>query len=69
MTAIRQHLDEHQRAQRDIELTEVAINILERTSNSSAVIRTLRKKQYSYLKKLDAAAAKLGAPYIGAKEQ
>lgn len=59
----RKHLAEHARASKDIELTEAAINILERVKGCEGVITTLKKKQQIQLRRIDAAAAKLGAPY------
>lgn len=66
MTPKRKHLNEFSEARRDIELTEAAINMLERVSSSRAVrscIATLNRQQQSYLRKMDSAAEKLGAPY------
>ena len=59
----RKHLDDHARASKDIELTEAAILILERVSGCNGVIEILKKKQQGQLRKIDAAAEKLGAPY------
>jgi hypothetical protein len=59
----RKHLNDYSRAHRDIELTEAAINLLERVSNAQTAVRALKKKQHAHLRRLDAAAEKLGAPY------
>jgi hypothetical protein len=59
----RKYLADHARASKDIELTEAAISILERVSGCNGVIETLKKKQQAQLRKIDAAAEKLGAPY------
>lgn len=63
----REHLDQHTRAVRDIELTEAAINILESVSGAEAqrCIKRLKAEQQRQLRRIDAAAAKLGAPYSG----
>jgi hypothetical protein len=64
-TKARIALREFQDAARTMELAEAAINILERlsTSEASAAIRALKRGQQKQLRLLDAAAAKLGAPY------
>ena len=59
----RKHLSAYSAAHRDIELTEAAINLLEKVSNAQTVISALKKKQHAHLRRLDAAAEKLGAPY------
>lgn len=59
----RKHLADHARASKDIELTEAEILILERVSGCGGVVETLKKKQQVQLRKIDAAAEKLGAPY------
>lgn len=59
----RKHLQDHVAAQRDIELTDVAINILEKVTGAQRVIATLKKIQQKHLIRLDAAAQRLGAPY------
>jgi hypothetical protein len=66
MTPRRKILNDFAAATRDIELTEAAINILERVHDSRAVrssINALKREQQAHLRRLDAAAAKLGAPY------
>lgn len=62
----RKHLREYSAAYRDIELTEAAIQILEHVSNAASVVATLKRRQHTHLRRLDAAAIKLGAPYGGA---
>ncbi|MBK8772222.1 MAG: hypothetical protein IPM06_17615 [Rhizobiales bacterium] len=59
----RKHLNDYSHAHRDIELTEAAINILERVSGAQTVVKALKRKQQVHLRRLDAAAEKLGAPY------
>lgn len=59
----RKHLNDYTDACRDIELTEAAIGILESVTGAAGVVATLRRKQRSHLRRIDAAAAKLGAPY------
>lgn len=63
MTPKRKHLNDYSAAHRDIELTEAAIEILEKVTGAQRVIATLKKSQHKHLAKLDAAAEKLGAPY------
>lgn len=63
MSAQRKHLNDYKAANRDLELTEAAIKILERVSTAGSVVATLKRKQQIHLRRLDAAAAKLGAPY------
>lgn len=59
----RKHLNDYRSAHRDIELTEAAIQLLERVSNTASVVATLKRRQHTHLRRLDAAAEKLGAPY------
>lgn len=61
----RKHLNDYSKAARDIELAGVAITILERMNCRGAItaINALKRRSTSRIKKLDAAAAKLGAPY------
>lgn len=59
----RKYLVEYGAALRDIELTEAAINILERVTGAQRVVTSLKKSQQRHLAKIDAFAAKLGAPY------
>ena len=59
----RKHLNDYSAAHRDIELTEVAIGILEHVTGAASVVATLKKKQHAHLRRIDAAAEKLGAPY------
>lgn len=59
----RKHLRNYSAAYRDIELTGVAIEILEKVSGTQRVIAALNKLQSKQLSMIDAAAAKLGAPY------
>jgi len=65
MTQARKHLEDYTDAARDIELAEVAIDVLEKMSGATAqrLIKTLKYLQQRALTRLDAAAAKLGAPY------
>ena len=65
MTPRRKLLNDYSDAHRDIELTEAAINLLEKVRGTQMVIATLKKSQHKHLAKLDAAAEKLGAPYGG----
>lgn len=66
----REHLHKYHRAAMCMELQEAAIVMLERVSSSEAsqAIRTLKRGQQRQLKLLDAAAAKLGAPYPGGND-
>lgn len=57
----RKHLNDHSAASRDIELTEVAISILERVTGAESVVKGLKEKQQVFLRRIDAAAEKLGA--------
>jgi hypothetical protein len=61
----RKHLLDYTVAAKNLELSEVAINVLEgvNTSESRIAIRALKRGQQKQLKLLDAAAEKLGAPY------
>ena len=59
----RKHLDDYTRACRDIELTGVAIEILEGVSNAASVVTALKRRQQTHLRRIDAAAEKIGAPY------
>lgn len=59
----RKHLNEYKNALRDLELTELAIEILEKVTGAQRVIATLKRSQHKHLSRLDAAAEKLGAPY------
>jgi hypothetical protein len=63
----RQILGEYTEAARNIEMTGMAIDILDRLRFKAAqtAIRTLRREQQRQLVKLDRAAAALGAPYGG----
>lgn len=63
MTTRRKYLQDYTAAHRDIELTEAAIGLLERVSGTAAVVKSLKRKQQVALRRLDTAAAKLGAPY------
>ena len=65
MNPKRKHLIDFSGAHRDIQLTELAINILEKVTGAQSVIVTLKNSQRKHLAKLDSAAAKLGAPYEG----
>jgi hypothetical protein len=61
----REHLRAYESALRHLELHEAAIRILENLSSpeSAQARRALKRGQTRQLKLLDAAAAKLGAPY------
>ena len=61
----RQWLMEYTKAARNLELNEAAINLIEGlgTRESGAAVKVLKRGQQRQLKLLDAAAAKLGAPY------
>jgi hypothetical protein len=63
MTPKRKHLIDYSTAHRDIELTDLAIEILEKVTGAGRVIAMLKKSQHKHLAKLDTAAEKLGAPY------
>ncbi len=65
MDKLRRHLNDFQDAARQIELAQVAIDVMEKmnTRAATAAIRILKRGQQPLLKRLDAAAAKLGAPY------
>ena len=63
MAPKRKHLNDYSTSHRDIELTEAAINLLEKVTGAQRVIATLKKSQHRHLSRLDAAAEKLGAPY------
>lgn len=59
----KQLLREHAKAVRDIEFAEVAIGILETIGDCGSLVRTLKRKQQTFLRRIDKAAAELGAPY------
>lgn len=61
----REHLQTYTAAARALELHEVAINVLEgaNTTEAARAITILKRAQHRQLRLLDAAAAKLGAPY------
>lgn len=63
--AQRKYLNQYTAAARNIELTAVAIEVLEQvgTNEAQRAIKILKSSQGAELKKLDAAAGKLGAPY------
>lgn len=65
MKTPRAHLNDYTYAMREIELAEVAVKILEALNSieSRRAIKMLLKLQQRQVKRLDAAAAKLGAPY------
>ena len=58
-------LNEYTDAARQIELAGAAIGVLEmmRSREATNAINSLNRGQQRHLKRLDAAAAKLGAPY------
>ena len=59
---IRDYLRDHSKAIRDIELTEAAILILDSVTAMQSVVGTLKRKQQVQLRRIDRAAALLGAP-------
>lgn len=62
----RKHLNDFTDAHTQIELAEEAIRTLERMDGGAALLRliaSLRREQQRALSRMDAAAAKLGAPY------
>jgi hypothetical protein len=63
----RDWLNEYGKAVRDIEVSEAAITMLEACSHRAARVAAaaLKTGQQVCLRRLDAAAAKLGAPYQG----
>jgi len=63
MTPQRKHLDDYSSAHTDLDLTDAAINLLERVNGTARIVSLLKKSQQKHLAKLDAAAEKLGAPY------
>lgn len=65
MNEQRKRLREYTEAARQIELGGVAIGVLEkmRGKTPARLIKSLEYEQQRALKRLDAAAAKLGAPY------
>lgn len=63
----RDWLNRYTTTARDMELTDAAIDLLERVSGHAAqqCIQKLKASQLRHLTKLDYAAARLGAPYPG----
>ena len=61
----RKHLNDYTCAAREIELAGVAITILEGMNcrEATTAINALKRRSMNRIKRLDAAAAKLGAPY------
>jgi len=59
----RRHLNDYTRAHTDIELTQLAIDMMERVGNSRTILNALKKKRSACLRKMDDAAEKMGAPY------
>lgn len=62
----RKHLNDYSDAAREIEVAGIAVDVLEKLRFTPAVdrcIKLLQAGQQRQLKKLDAAATKLGAPY------
>jgi uncharacterized protein YecT (DUF1311 family) len=61
----RKTLLEYTRAAKNLELGEVCINVLETMDGTVPMlcVAKLKQSQQAWLKKLDAAAEKLGAPY------
>lgn len=65
---LRAHLIDHAAAVRDTELTQVAILALERTTSTPGIRLVLRKllaEQHKQVRRIDAAAAAIGAPHQG----
>lgn len=63
---LRAHLFDHSVAVRDAELTQVAILALERTTSTPGIRRVLIKlqaEQQKQVRRIDAAASEIGAPY------
>lgn len=56
---MRQALSDFREAQRDIELTQCAIDILERVRGTISVVKCLRLKQKVALRRIDIARGKL----------
>lgn len=67
MTPQRKHLKTYGNELKEIEFAELAIHICERISDPAGArcVAQLKRAQQRILKRLDAAAAKLGAPYEG----
>lgn len=63
----REHLNDYTDAAREIELAGVAIKVLEglRSAEGARCIKLLEGMQRRQIPLMDAAAAKLGAPYPG----
>jgi len=59
----RRHLNDYTRAHTDILLTQSAIDLMDRVSNSRTILNALKKKRSACLHKMDYAAEKMGAPY------
>lgn len=57
------HLRDYAKAHRDIELADVAIEILERVTGCRSIVDSLKRKQQTFLRRMDSAAEGLGAPY------
>ena len=56
------YLNDYSKAHRDIQLTDAAIEILEKVTDSHRIIAALKKSQHKHLSRLDAAAEKLRVP-------
>ena len=61
----RQHLEDYTYVLRSMEIQQVAIDLLDHlgTAGSMRAVAILKRDQQVQLRKLDAAAARLGAPY------
>lgn len=61
----RDHLNDYTHALRQIELAGAAIAVLEtmNTDEASQAVKLLNSGQKKLIRRMDAAAAKLGAPY------
>ena len=63
---LRAHVFDHSVAVRDAELTQVAIHALERATSTPGIRRvllTLQAEQHKQVRRIDAAASAIGAPY------
>jgi hypothetical protein len=60
---IRKYLRDYSAAHRDLQLTDAAIEILERVNNAQSIIAALKRKQQVHLRRMDSAAEKIGAPW------
>lgn len=65
MKTPREHLEDYTYAARALEMQELCIGILEHQGSQASMrcVDILKRDQQVQLRRLDAAAAKLGAPY------